>query len=229
MMNHRQQILVLVGLSVAVVLFTAAAYALDRQVFKRFLGSVNPVLASVVIVLVGGVALLVFLARGWFLIYAPWDLGRYFWPAVIAVVLAGLMMLVDSRVVLAEDINALFPQSMFFYPAVGYAAEILFHILPLFLLLSLAAALWKSPTIETLVWPCIILVSLIEPVFQARPMIGQYPTWSAAYVFLNVWIISIVGLTLFQRYDFVSMYAFRLMYYLLWHIIWGHFRLKWLF
>jgi len=183
----------------------------------------------VVIVLAGGAALMIFLARGWFAIYTPWDFGRFFWPAVIAIVLAGLMILVDSRVVLSEDINALFPQSLFFYPAVGYAAEILFHVLPLFLVLTPLTSLSKSLQFETVIWPCILIVSLIEPVFQARPMIGQYPTWSAAYVFVNVWIISIVGLTMFMRYDFVSMYAFRLMYYLLWHIVWGQIRLSLLF
>jgi hypothetical protein len=56
-----------------------------------------------------------------------------------------------------------------------------------------------------------------------------YTTWAAAYVFLNVWVINMVQLALFKRYDFVSMYAFRLMYYLLWHIAWGHARLGLLF
>jgi len=227
--SQRQQFLVLIGLSLAVVAFTAAAYALDRQVFYRFLDRISPVLASVVIVLVGGSVLVIFLVRGWFSIYTAWTFGRFIWPAVVAMVLAGLMILVDSRVVLSEDINAPFPQSLLFYPAVGYAAEILFHVLPLFLLLTLATSFSKSLQFETVIWPCILVVALVEPVFQARPMIGQYPTWSVAYVFVNVWIISMVGLTMFMRYDFVSMVAFRLMYYLLWHIVWGHVRLKWLF
>ena len=34
---------------------------------------------------------------------------------------------------------------------------------------------------------------------------------------------------LFQRYDFMAMHAFRLVYYLTWHIVWGYARLKLLF
>lgn len=36
-------------------------------------------------------------------------------------------------------------------------------------------------------------------------------------------------LALFKRYDFVTMYTFRLVYYLLWHIVWGVIRLRLLF
>ena len=231
--SERSQFLVLVGLSLFVVILTAAAYALDRHLFERLLGKINPLVAIVVIVLVGGLLLLVFVARDWFAIYTPWDLssglGRYVWPAALAVFLAVMMSLVDSRAVLSEDINAPFPHSLLYYPVVGYAAEIFFHVVPLFLLLTLLTSLSKSLEFETIVWPCIIIVSLIEPVFQARPLIGEYPAWAAGYVFLNVWIINIAGLALFNRYDFVSMYAFRLVYYLLWHIVWGHVRLTLLF
>ena len=36
-------------------------------------------------------------------------------------------------------------------------------------------------------------------------------------------------LLIFKKYDFNSMYAFRLVYYLFWHIGWGHLRLRLLF
>ena len=227
--SERPQILILVGLSLGIVALTAAAYALDRQLFNRFLGRINPILASVVIVLVGGFLLLILVARGWFAIYTPWSLERFLWPAGLVVLLAGLMSLVDARVVLSEDLNAPLPQSLLYYPVAGYAAELLFHVVPLFLLLTLLTSLSKSIHFEAVVWPCIIIVSLIEPVFQSRPLIGAYPAWATAYVFLNVWVINVAGLTLFNRYDFVTMYAFRLMYYLLWHIVWGHVRLRLLF
>lgn len=227
--NQRQQLVILLGLSVAVVLCTIAAYFLDRLVFKRFLGAVNPILASIVIVLLGGALLLFFLARGWFAIYTAGNPMRFLWAAGLVVLLATFMVLVDGRAVLPKDLNAPFPQSLFFYPAAGYAAEVLFHLLPLFILLIVPVSLLKSLQFEQIIWPCIIIVSFIEPVFQARPLFGKYPLWVAAYVFLNVWVISIAQLALFRRYDFVSMYAFRLMYYLLWHIIWGHARLSLLF
>jgi hypothetical protein len=36
-------------------------------------------------------------------------------------------------------------------------------------------------------------------------------------------------LYVFRRFDFASMYAFRLVYYAYWHILWGVIRLKVLF
>ena len=36
-------------------------------------------------------------------------------------------------------------------------------------------------------------------------------------------------LLIFKRYDFIAMYAFRLVYYLIWHIVWGYARLRSLF
>lgn len=227
--GQRPQIVVLLGLSVGIVALTTVAYGLERQLFNRFLGRINPILASAIIVLVGGLILTFFVAREWFAIYTPISPERFLWPAALAIVLAGGMILVDSRIVMAEDINAPFPYSILYYPVVGYAAEILFHVLPLFLLLAVSQTLFSGFRFDSFVWPCIVLVSLIEPVFQAQPMVGRFPAWGTAYVFLNVWVINMTGLWLFDRYDFVSMYAFRLMYYLFWHVIWGHARLGLLF
>ncbi|MCB9291467.1 MAG: hypothetical protein H6560_29470 [Lewinellaceae bacterium] len=42
---------------------------------------------------------------------------------------------------------------------------------------------------------------------------------------LHIFLINLIQLWLFKRYDFVSMYTFRLVYYLIWHIGWGWVRL----
>jgi hypothetical protein len=42
-------------------------------------------------------------------------------------------------------------------------------------------------------------------------------------------VFTLVELNMFRRYDFVSMYAFRVVFYLWWHVIWGSVRLRWLF
>jgi hypothetical protein len=227
--TERMQFMVLIGLSIGALLLTVLAYALDQQLFNRLLGRINPVVANAIIVPVGGVLLGYFVSRGWFAIYTPLTPDRFLWPAVLVTLLATLMILVDSRVVLSEKLNAPFPLSILYYPAVGYAAEIIFHVVPLFLLLVASRLLFANVSLETIIWPCIIVVSLIEPLFQTIPLIGAYPLWAAAYVFLNVLVINVAQLWLFNRYDFVTMYTFRLMYYLLWHIIWGHARLSLLF
>ena len=50
-----------------------------------------------------------------------------------------------------------------------------------------------------------------------------------AFVTVHVLAINAVGLWLFRRYDFVTMFGFRLMYYLVWHVLWGALRLDVLF
>ncbi len=46
---------------------------------------------------------------------------------------------------------------------------------------------------------------------------------------LQLLAFGLVQLYVFRRFGFVSMYAFRLAYYSLWHIAWGAIRLKWAF
>ena len=52
---------------------------------------------------------------------------------------------------------------------------------------------------------------------------------SSAYVAAFVFVFTLVELYIYRRYDFVSMYSFRLAFYIWWHIIWGYLRLQWLF
>jgi hypothetical protein len=63
-------------------------------------------------------------------------------------------------------------------------------------------------------------VALLEPVFQLQFGFAEtVPLWAAVYVGLNIFVINLAQLLLFRRYDFVTMYAFRLVYYLQWHVI----------
>ena len=77
----------------------------------------------------------------------------------------------------------------------------------------------------------ILAVSLLEPAYQAFAMAssGRFPTSAAAYVGVLVFLFNFFQLHLFERYDFFSMYAFRLAYYLVWRVAWGSFRLHLLF
>lgn len=57
-----------------------------------------------------------------------------------------------------------------------------------------------------------------------------WAAWAAAaFVAVHVVAINGVGLWLFWRYDFVMMHWFRLLYYLVWHVTWGAWRLEILF
>ena len=69
----------------------------------------------------------------------------------------------------------------------------------------------------------------IEPIYQNVIGSAGMPLWANGYIFLHIFLINLAELAIFRRYDFVSMYSFRLLYYLLWHIIWGYSRLRMLF
>jgi hypothetical protein len=227
---ERPQFLVYIALSVAVTAGTAVLFYYNREIYQPFFGRLNPVLVMALISLLGFILLAFLLGRGWFAIFESQNLTGWLVAGGLAVLFALAMIFFDSRVVLPADVNRPFPDSLLFYPTIGFVVEIVFHVLPLTLLLLLASALFKSLPFESLVWPCIFLVALLEPIFQtwfgfSRP----YPAWVFAFVAVHNFLLNFTQLALFKRYDFVTMYSFRLVYYLFWHIVWDFFRLKLLF
>jgi hypothetical protein len=178
-----------------------------------------------------GFFLLAFLlTRGWFEIFDVSNIKGWIVAGVLAGLFAMVMIFIDSRVILPADVNRPYPDALLFYPTIGFVVEIIFHVLPLTLLLVLATSLFRNLSFESVIWPCIIVVALLEPLFQtwfgfSRP----YPGWVLAIIAVNIFLINLAQLYLFKRYDFVTMYSMRLVYYLLWHIIWGILRLRILF
>lgn len=89
---------------------------------------------------------------------------------------------------------------------------------------------FKGLRFENSIWPCMLIVASIEPVFQtALGSTRPYPTWVIGYVFLHIFTINFCQLLIFKHYDFVSMYSFRLVYYTFWYIVWENVRLNLLF
>jgi hypothetical protein len=218
-------------LSLVAISFTAILYFIDRGVFQRFLGTFNPLVVFLAVSLLGLLLFYILRSRDWFTIYQGDNLKGLRYAAGVASILGVVIILADTRIVFSEDMNILFPKSLLFYPSMGFLVEVIFHLLPLTLLLVLFKAFFKGADFQTLTWVSILLVSLIEPVFQALDMVAQdrFPTWAVIFVGVHIFLISLAQLFFFKRYDFVTMYAFRLVYYLYWHIAWGHFRLELLF
>jgi len=52
---------------------------------------------------------------------------------------------------------------------------------------------------------------------------------TVTYDGLYVFAINAAQLEIFRRYDFMSMYCVRFVYYMIWHVAWGHARLNLLF
>jgi hypothetical protein len=195
--------------------------------FSRFFGSVHPVLATVMVVLLAIVAHILLRGLGGFAVIRP-DGNRR--GLLVALSLGPLFaiptVLADVFLGFPEDINAPMPQALLFYPLMGYVAETAFHLLPLALLLIAARLFTKTPPIRAL----ILAVALVEPMFQASDAFGV-ETASALDIFMivHLTLFSIVLLQLYRRFDFITAFAFRLGYYLVWHILWGMARLTILF
>ena len=223
------QFLTFIGLSLVAAGLTATLHFSSGFIFQRYFGNLHPLIAIVFTNLLGAILLSFLLSRGWFVIRIEQTLQGLMLAASLAILLALIMILVDLKVVFPEDLNILFPQSLLFYPAIGYVVEVVFHLLPLSFLLLLLTSLFSQTDDQRIIWICILAVSLLEPIYQTVGFVGRYPLWTVVYVGLHVFLINLLQLTIFRHYDFISMYLFRLAYYLLWHIVWGHVRLRLLF
>lgn len=212
----------------------------DRLGFRRFIGEANPIAVAIGVGALGASLLSVLVVRDGFLI-AGQRVGRgVSRSAGLATVFGAVIILVDLTMVHPADMNVPFPGSLLFYPVIGFIVEILFHLLTLCLLLTVfpPRVTRSRSRSEATVWWSLILVALLEPAFQVwtaasgTPVVGSphaYASWEVAYDGLHVLAINLCQLVVFKRYDFVAMYAFRLVYYLIWHIAWGHVRLELLF
>lgn len=227
--TERNQVLVFLGISFVIAILTGVLYVRNAPLFQAFFGTLNPLLVIIGIILLGTVLSAFLLSRGWFMVYQAGEHKGILVAAGLASLLGIAIILVDLKAVFPEDTNRPFPDSLFFYPIFGFVVEIIFHMLPLALLL-LGLTSIKGISFEKVILPCILFVAMLEPIFQtilgfSRP----YPNWVTAYVFVHIFLINLFQLLIFNRYNFVSMYSFRLVYYAIWHIIWGQMRLSLLF
>lgn len=228
--RERPQYLVLFGLSVGAAGLTGAMYCFGNISFQRFIGGINPLATLFFIILLGVISLSFLLSRWWFAIYKKENLKGLFWRSSLAAPFALMTIWVDLKTIFPADTNVLFPQSLLFYPAMGFFAEILFHVAPLALLIFLTS-IFKNIRYKNILWVCILIVSLFEPIYQTIPMVssGHFPLWATGTVLFNLILFSLFQLIIFMRHDFVSMYSLRLVYYMIWHLVWGHIRMRVLF
>jgi hypothetical protein len=229
--NERLQYQVYFGLSIGVVGLTGIGYFSNNHLFQQYIGRINPLIASFLITFLGVILLSFLLSRGWFAIFKRENLKGLFRRSGLAALFVLITILVDLKIVYPADLNILFPESLLFYPAMGFYVEILFHVLPLSILIISLTSIFKNISYRKIIWICILTVSLLEPTFQTilQGSSNQYPLWAVAIFWLNLFLFNLSQLLIFKRYDFISMYSFRLVYYIIWHIVWGYIRLKLLF
>jgi len=211
----------------AVLLFAAIIDFSEPDYFGRFIGDINPLLSISLGGIIGFYLLLILTNKYGFTIFKPESVKktlRHVWKIIL---FATIAIVVDCIMVFPKDLNIPFPDSLLFYPAIAFFVEIVFHVIPVGIILSISTAIFKNSDKKKLTLFSIILVALIEPTFQI--MMDDYPIWALIITWVNLYLFNLFQLLTFKRYGFIAMYLFRLIYYLIWHILWGHFRLDLLF
>lgn len=200
----------------------------NSSFFQRFLGEINPLFAISLSGVLGFLSLWFLLYKEWFSIHEKYPLKKVLPYAALTLLFASAAILIDINIVYPADINFPFPESLLFYPVIAFLVEIIFHLLPITLLLLAATSFFRKSDFGKLVFPCILIVALFEPTYQVTFM-ETYPIWAMVAVWVNLFLFNITQLFTFRRYGFISMYALRLVYYLIWHVVWGVLRLELLF
>ncbi|VVB87971.1 Uncharacterised protein [uncultured archaeon] len=142
--KERSQYLVFIGLSIGVVGLTGILYFSNNLLFQRFIGGINPLVAASFIIFLGVILLSFLLSQGWFAIFKKENLKGLFRRSALAAVFVLITILIDLKFVFPADLNILFPESLLFYPAIGFFVEILFHVLPLSILLISLTSIFKN-------------------------------------------------------------------------------------
>jgi len=227
--KYKSQFLTLFILSGIILVLTIWASSGNAWRFKQYLGDINPALALLTSVLLSVPLIAVLLPHSGFRYLS----GRAKTGLKYAFLLAALftipVAMLDYFVPFPQDANVYFPRSLLFYPVMAYLVEIVFHLLPFTLLYWLLARGQNFTNQSRAFGISIIGISLIEPVFQTWASTEQAPLWKEIYVFLHILTFNVVGLVLFKKFDFVTMYALRIFYYFFWHILWGTWRLSIIF
>lgn len=206
-------------------LFTTVALPTSVPYYRRFVGGADPRLVVVVASLVGGACLGGLRGLGGFAILQRARLARGLATAAgFATLFAAAIVAADVALRYPIDLNVPLPQALVFYPSIGLVAEVAFHLVPLTAVLLLSLPLQRRVGPTRRVWWAIAIVALSEPAFQVL-LGGGALTRTDAYTALHVLAFAFTQLYVFRRYDFMSMFAMRLVYYLYWHVAWGWLRL----
>ena len=220
--KDRRQYVALGALPLAVTGLTGILSLSRGAAFEPYFGGIPPLAAIAAVILAGAASLWFLRSRGWFEIYSTGSFRGTAVAATVATLFGIVQVFVDLAIRFPRDLNVPPPRSLAFYPVMACVVEVLFHALPLSLLLAVLGSLPRKVSANVLVWMCFVVVSCLEPILMIR--LGF-----SAYVGMFVFVFNLFQLYVFRRYDFLSMFSFRCVYYLEWHVIWGYWRLRLLF
>lgn len=210
--------------SILAIVVTAWQVHVDRSVFERFFGRLDPIGVMTGVAVIGVMAMAYLQGTSDFAVVGP-GAGR----DIVSIIAWAVPLLaaaaIGSDIVLRypEDTHVAVPDALRFYPAIAVFVEIALHVVPIAVLVTMLG----MPTgLDVTFWRIAIPVALIEAVLQA-----VYATSPGTSVFsaAHLMVFGVAQVWVFWRFGFTWMLAFRLVYYALWHVAWGIARLELLF
>jgi hypothetical protein len=227
---NRPQWITLTGLLAVIGALVVILYALDRRFARLLVGDVNPLPVMAIILLAGGFVLWWIIRRGWFVMLGEELAKGLGWAIFGGLVFGVVIILVDRQAVYPADVNVAWPNAWLYYPVMGFAAQVVFQLVPLAILLALLTSPVIGMSFDRAILPTLLLVAVFEPIFQTLLGVSDtLPMWARAYVAVHIMLINLSQLLIFRKHGFIPAYVLRLVYYLIWHILWGYFRLEILF
>jgi hypothetical protein len=121
------------------------------------------------------------------------------------------------------SIHIAWPPSALIYPGGAIIVEVVYRIFLIPLLLWLISSLLlRGRHQERLFWILAVLTSFLEPVSQDLHAVVAGPSGAAfACVFAEDYALNFSQAWLFRRYGFLSAILLRVVFYFLWHVVWG--------
>ena len=156
---------------------------------------------------------------------------RFLAPTLLGIALGVLAIATDAatgwtRIIAAKmqlpSIHIAWPASLLIYPGGAIIVEVAYRILlvPLFLWL-VSSILLRGRAQERTFWILAVVTSLIEPLTQdLGGMLHEPQHVTFALVFVQDFVLNFAQAALFRRYGFLSAIWLRVVFYLLWHVLW---------
>ena len=133
----------------------------------------------------------------------------------------GWTKIVAARMHLSS-IHIDWPASVFIYPGGAIIVEVIYRLFLVPLLLWLISSLiLRGRSKNTVFWILAVLTSLLEPLSQdLSGMLHEPQHLTFALVFIEDFALNFVQATMFRKYGFFGSVWVRIVFYLLWHVLW---------
>jgi hypothetical protein len=149
-----------------------------------------------------------------------WGLGLGL-LAVATEAATGWTKIVAARMQLSS-IHIDWPASAFIYPGGAIIVEVIYRLFLVPLLLWLISSLiLRGRSQNAIFWILAALTSLLEPLSQDLSGVLHEPQHlTFALVFVEDFALNFVQAAMFRKYGFFSAVWVRIVFYILWHVLW---------